>query len=224
MNARQWPAEGAPPNRRPVEGEFRVRGLRPCNDGLSRSLLAQSSTVSRDTWGLVGGNRCAASHHSVVIAPTGPRPSAGQLQPTSQWGNRMSQSPRARTSPECRWARTMWSSPVRPLPPCDTMPSLNFEFADRPVILVRDRLFVLLTDLRPNLGIQLLAAADVTAVLASDAPRFSDSATIPVWYDGSGVCYIRPPGTGASRVTVTDLPIWVGLDVQGGLASLLQAS
>src|SRR5690348_16367100 len=104
------------------------------------------------------------------------------------------------------------------------MPTLDFEFIDRPIVIVRDRRYVLLDDLRPAIGIQLLPAADVTSIVTPDVALPLDGATVPVWYDGSGVCYVRPAGSAPQRVLVTDMPLWIGLDVQGGLARLLETA
>lgn len=98
---------------------------------------------------------------------------------------------------------------------------LDFEFSPRPVLALRDRCYVLLADLQPMLGIQLLPAADITALLSSNGEAL-DSRSVAVWYDGSGVCYVRVASNPPSRVGVIDVPLWVGLDVQGGVAQLLQ--
>lgn len=103
-----------------------------------------------------------------------------------------------------------------------TMPTLEFGFRDRPLVTVRDRHYVLLDDLQPMLGTQLVPAADVTALLPGGRAHAGSATSVPAWYDGSGVCYVRTSSGPPSRVSVTDLPLWVGLDVQGGLAQLLQ--
>ena len=99
------------------------------------------------------------------------------------------------------------------------MPALDFDFRDRPVVALEHRLFALLDDVQPALGLQLLSAADVTGLLSrTNTPRKPIS--IPVWHDGAGVCYVRPPSGRPARVGVLELPIWVGLQVPGGLGHL----
>ena len=101
------------------------------------------------------------------------------------------------------------------------MPSLAFDFRNRPVLSIRNRRYVVLTDLQPALGLQLLPVGDVTTLLAMDSAR-EDPDSVPVWYDGSGVCYVRGPVGPPVRLPVTDLPLWVGVDARGGLSQLLQ--
>jgi hypothetical protein len=93
--------------------------------------------------------------------------------------------------------------------------TFNLEFSARPVVLVRNRLFVLLGDLRPVLGIQWLPAADVTPMVAPTAVLRQEDTTVPVWYDGSGVCYVRHRSTKPHRLPVVDLPLWIGIDTGG---------
>jgi hypothetical protein len=101
--------------------------------------------------------------------------------------------------------------------------TLDLEYSSRPCVLVRNRLFVLLGDLRPTLGIQWLPAADVTPMLPPATALRHEGATVPVWYDGSGVCYVRNRSTKPLRVPVVDLPLWIGVD-NGGLAQQLTAA
>lgn len=106
-----------------------------------------------------------------------------------------------------------------PSPPA-IMTNHDFAFVPRPVVLVRNRQYVLLDDLRPALGVQLLAAADLTSLTAT-SEHHHEEATMPVWYDGSGVCYVRHGASAPRRLPVTDLPLWIGLDLRGGIGQLL---
>jgi hypothetical protein len=101
--------------------------------------------------------------------------------------------------------------------------TFDLEFSARPVVLVRNRVFVLLGDLRPALGIQWLPAADVTPLVHPARVPHQDDATVPVWYDGSGVCYVRHRSTKPQRFPVVDLPLWIGID-NGGLGQQLVAA
>jgi hypothetical protein len=101
--------------------------------------------------------------------------------------------------------------------------TFDLEFSARPVVLVHRRLYVLLGDLRPTLGIQWLPAADVTG-LASAASRVQqDGTTVPVWYDGSGICYVRHRNPKPHRLPVVDLPLWIGVD-NGALGQQMAAA
>jgi hypothetical protein len=93
--------------------------------------------------------------------------------------------------------------------------TFDLEFSARPVVLVRNRLFVLLGDLRPALGIQWLPAAEVTPLVSPARVQQQERATVPVWYDGAGVCYVRNHSTKPQRLPVVDLPLWVGVDNAG---------
>jgi hypothetical protein len=101
--------------------------------------------------------------------------------------------------------------------------TFDLQFSSRPVVLVRNRLFVLLGDLRPVLGMQWLPAADVTPMVPRTAVRQQEDATVPVWYDGSGVCYVRPRSTKPQKLQVVDLPLWIGID-NGGVGQQLAAA
>lgn len=99
------------------------------------------------------------------------------------------------------------------------MPQNDFSFVPRPVVRVGDRPYLLLDDLRPTLGVQLLAVADLTSLMGVAAPV--EDASVPVWYDGSGVCYVRSGSAAPRRLPVVDLPLWIALDVRGGLGQIL---
>jgi hypothetical protein len=103
------------------------------------------------------------------------------------------------------------------------LPTFDLPFSARPVVLVRNRAFVLLGDLRPALGIQWLPAADVTPMVPRAVVRQQEDATVPVWYDGSGVCYVRQRSAKPHRLPVVDLPLWIGID-NGGLGQQLVAA
>jgi hypothetical protein len=103
------------------------------------------------------------------------------------------------------------------------LPTFDLPFSARPVVLVRNRVFVLLGDLRPALGIQWLPAADVTPMVPRAAVRQQEDTTVPVWYDGSGVCYVRQRSTKPHRLPVVDLPLWIGID-NGGLGQQVAAA
>jgi hypothetical protein len=101
--------------------------------------------------------------------------------------------------------------------------TFDLEFAARPVVLVRNRLFVLLGDLRPALGVQWLPAADVTPLVPPAGALRQEGSTVPVWYDGTGVCYVRHRSTKPHRLPVVDLPLWIGVD-NGGFGQQLAAA
>lgn len=100
------------------------------------------------------------------------------------------------------------------------MTTLDFAFPDRPVVSIRGRRYVLLDDLQPVIGVQLLAAADVTALMPASEVDANGSASVPTWYDGSGVCYVRPGSGAPARVGVIDLPMWVAPGLRGGVAQI----
>lgn len=89
--------------------------------------------------------------------------------------------------------------------------TLDFDYSARPVVLVEQRLFVLLDDLRPTLGIQWLPAADVTRLASPAGGMHREGTTVPVWYDGSGVCYVRHRSPKPQRLPVVDLALWIGI-------------
>jgi hypothetical protein len=93
--------------------------------------------------------------------------------------------------------------------------TFDLGFSARPVVLVRNRVFVLLGDLRPALGVQWLPAADVTPMVPRASALQQEDATVPVWYDGSGVCYVRHRSTKPHRLPVVDLPLWIGIENVG---------
>jgi hypothetical protein len=101
--------------------------------------------------------------------------------------------------------------------------TLDLDFSARPVVLVHQRLFVLLDDLRPALGIQWLPAADVTMLASPVGKMHREGTTVPVWYDGSGVCYVRHRSPKAQRLPVVDLPLWIGID-NGALGQQMAAA
>jgi hypothetical protein len=101
------------------------------------------------------------------------------------------------------------------------MTTLDLDFSARPVVLIRGRQFVLLDDVRTALGLQLLAAGDMTSLMSTTDPDPEAERTVPAWYDGSGVCYVRHRGSPPRRLPVTGLPLWIGVDVQGELSQLL---
>jgi hypothetical protein len=104
------------------------------------------------------------------------------------------------------------------------MTTLDFDFSARPVLFVRDRLFVLLDDVRPALGVQHLLAADMSSLLSPTDAILREEYTVPVWYDGSGVCYVRRRGLEPRRLPVTDLPLWIGVNAQGEFGQRLTSS
>jgi hypothetical protein len=87
--------------------------------------------------------------------------------------------------------------------------SFDFDYLARPVVLVNQRLFVLLDDLRPTLGMQWLPAADVTRLAFPPDGVHREGATMPVRYDGSGVCFVRNRSPKPQRLPVVDLPLWI---------------
>jgi hypothetical protein len=101
--------------------------------------------------------------------------------------------------------------------------SIDLSFSARPCVFVRNRLYVLLSDLRPTLGMQWLPAADVTTAVPSGVVVRREGATMPVWYDGSGECYVRHNSAKPQRLPVVDLPLWIGID-NGGLEQRLSAA
>jgi hypothetical protein len=96
-------------------------------------------------------------------------------------------------------------------------------FSARPVVSVRSRLFVLLDDLKPALGMQWLRAVDVTTLLTTAGTPQQEGTTVPVWYDGSAVCYVRHRSKKPHQLPVIDLPLWVGVGT-GGLGGQLAAA
>jgi hypothetical protein len=99
----------------------------------------------------------------------------------------------------------------------------DLDFSARPVVVVRNRVYVLLGDLRPALGIQWLPAADVTRLAPSAGVLQPEGSTVPAWYDGSGMCYVRHRSTKPYRLPVVDLPLWIGVD-SGGIGQQLAAA
>lgn len=95
----------------------------------------------------------------------------------------------------------------------------DFSFVPRPVVRVGDRPYLLLDDLRPTLGVQLLAAADLTSLLGMVAQ--DECGSVPVWYDGSGVCYVSDGSSAPRRLPVVDLPLWIALDIRRGLGQMM---
>ena len=98
------------------------------------------------------------------------------------------------------------------LPPPLQLTATDFEFVERPVIAAQARRFVLLDDIQLAVGIQAVRAADITALRGTS----DDVARVPVWFDGSGVCYVRLGTSRPVRAGVEVLPVWVAAEFAPG--------
>lgn len=93
---------------------------------------------------------------------------------------------------------------------------MDFEFVDRPVMAAEGRQFVLLDDIQLALGIQTVRVAEISALQGALRGGAGLPVRAPVWFDGSGVCYVRLGPSRPIRVSVEVLPVWVAAELAPG--------
>lgn len=93
---------------------------------------------------------------------------------------------------------------------------MDFEFVERPVMITHAREFVVLDDIQLAVGIQAVRVAEITGLRGTSRGATDDVARVPVWFDGSGVCYVRLGTSRPVRVGVEVLPVWVAAELAPG--------
>ena len=118
------------------------------------------------------------------------------------------------TCGRCAVAHMLDSTPAATAPP--QLTAMDFEFVERPVMAAHAREFVVLDDIQLAVGIQTVRVAEITALRATSRGAAGDVARVPVWFDGSGVCYVRLGTSRPVRIGVEVLPVWVAAELASG--------